>query len=439
MGAVPPRSASPLTLGRVNALLEELSWRGFIAHSTDLDALAAALDSGQVRSYVGFDPTAPSIHMGNLVQLMLSRRLQAHGHRPFLLVGGSTGLIGDPKQSSERNLNPKDLVHEWVERIRSQVSRFVDFEGPNAATVVNNYDWTAELSTLDFLRDIGKHFSVNRMLDREVVKARLESGISYTEFSYMLLQSLDFLELYRRHGVTMQTGGSDQWGNLTSGVELIRRADAGRAHALATPLLTKADGTKFGKTESGTVWLDPQMTSPYAFHQFFLNAEDAMVGTYLRIFSERGRAEIEDLERQSREAPHLRAAQRALADDITDLVHSPTERRAATDAAAALFGRGELAALDPSVLAAVARQLGDATMPWEDPLPRVADVMAAAGVVASKSAARRAIADGGAYLNNQKVTDPEQTVTRDDLLGGKFLVVRRGKRTVGAVRVEHQP
>ena len=438
MGAVLPAGRAPLTLGRVNALLEELSWRGFIAHSTDLDALSAALDSRQVRSYVGFDPTAPSIHMGNLVQLMLSRRLQAHGHRPFLLVGGSTGLIGDPKQSSERNLNPKDLVHEWVERIRSQVSRFVDFDGPNAATVVNNYDWTSELSTLDFLRDIGKHFSVNRMLDREVVKARLESGISYTEFSYMLLQSLDFLELYRRYGVTLQTGGSDQWGNLTSGVELIRRADAGRAHALATPLLTKADGTKFGKTESGTVWLDPQMTSPYAFHQFFLNAEDAMVGTYLRIFSERGREEIEDLERQSREQPHLRAAQRALADDITDLVHSPAERQAATEAAAALFGRGELATLSPPVLAAVTQQLGDVTMPWEDPLPRVADVMAAAGVVPSKSAGRRAIADGGAYLNNAKVADPEQTVTPADLLGGKFVVVRRGKRTVGAVRFEHQ-
>lgn len=429
------RTGAPVPLGRVNALLEELSWRGFIAHSTDLDALAASLDAGQVKSYVGFDPTAPSIHMGNLVQLMLSRRLQAHGHRPFLLVGGSTGLIGDPKQSSERNLNPKDLVHEWVERIRSQVTKFVDFDGPNAATVVNNYDWTSELSTLDFLRDIGKHFSVNRMLDREVVKARLESGISYTEFSYVLLQSLDFLELYRRHGVTMQTGGSDQWGNLTSGVELIRRADGGRAHALATPLLTKADGTKFGKTESGTVWLDPRMTSPYAFHQFFLNAEDAMVGTYLRIFSERGREEIEELERQSLEAPHLRVAQRALADDITDLVHSPEERKAATDAAAALFGRGELTALPTSVLDAVTRQLGDVAMPLSDPLPAVADVMAAAGVVPSKSAGRRAIAEGGAYLNNAKVTDPEQVVSTTDLLAGKFLVVRRGKRTVGAVRV----
>ncbi len=420
----------------MNALLDELTWRGFIAHSTDPDALGAALDAGQVSSYVGFDPTAPSIHMGNLVQLMLSRRLQAHGHRPFLLVGGSTGLIGDPKQSSERNLNPKDLVHEWVERIRSQVSKFVDFDGPAAATVVNNYDWTSELSTLDFLRDIGKHFSINRMLDREVVKARLETGISYTEFSYMLLQSLDFLELYRRHGVTMQTGGSDQWGNLTSGVELIRRADGGKAHALATPLLTKADGTKFGKTESGTVWLDPAMTSPYAFHQFFLNAEDAMVGTYLRIFSERSKEELDELLSAHAEAPHRRLAQRALADDITDLVHSPQERVSATAAASALFGGGELRELDASVLAAVNAELGGKELAVGPEFVPVVDALVAAGVVTSKGAARRAIDEGGAYLNNQKVTDSEQRLTAEDLLAGKYLVVRRGKKTVGALKVE---
>lgn len=426
----------PLGLPGVNALLEELTWRGFIAHSTDTEALSAALDAGGVKSYVGFDPTAPSIHMGNLVQLMLSRRLQAAGHRPFLLVGGSTGLIGDPKQSSERNLNPKDLVHEWVERIRAQVSKFVDFDGPNAATVVNNYDWTSELSTLDFLRDIGKHFSINRMLDREVVKARLDSGISYTEFSYMLLQSLDFLELYRRYGVTMQTGGSDQWGNLTSGVELIRRADAGKAHALATPLLTKADGTKFGKTESGTVWLDPAMTSPYAFHQFFLNAEDAMVGAYLRIFSERPKAELDDLIRQAEEAPHRRVAQRALADDITDLVHSHADRQAATAAAAAIFGTGELRDLSETVLRAVSAELGGAKLASGAELPSVVDLMAAAGIVSSKSAARRAIAEGGAYLNNEKVSDPEQVVTGTDLLLGRFVIVRRGRKTVGAVEIE---
>ncbi len=419
----------------MNALLDELTWRGFIAHSTDPDALSVALDAGQVSSYVGFDPTAPSIHMGNLVQLMLSRRLQAYGHRPFLLVGGSTGLIGDPKQSSERNLNPKDVVHEWVERIRGQVSKFVDFDGPAAATVVNNYDWTSELSTLDFLRDIGKHFSINRMLDREVVKARLETGISYTEFSYMLLQSLDFLELYRRHGVTMQTGGSDQWGNLTSGVELIRRADGGKAHALATPLLTKADGTKFGKTESGTVWLDPAMTSPYAFHQFFLNAEDAMVGTYLRIFSERSKEELDELLREQAEAPYRRIAQRALADDITDLVHSPQDRASATAAASALFGGGELRDLSADVLAAVNTELGGVELPTGASLPTVVEAMAAAGVVPSKSAGRRAVEEGGAYLNNQKVTDPDQLLAVDDLLAGKFVVLRRGKKTVGALKI----
>lgn len=419
----------------MNALLEELSWRGFIAHSTDLDALGATLDAGQITSYVGFDPTAPSIHMGNLVQLMVSRRLQAHGHRPFLLVGGSTGLIGDPKQSSERNLNPKDVVHEWVERIRAQVSKFVDFEGPAAAQVVNNYDWTSELSTLDFLRDIGKHFSVNRMLDREVVKARLESGISYTEFSYMLLQSLDFLELYRRHGVVLQTGGSDQWGNLTSGVELIRRADGGKAHAIATPLLTKADGSKFGKTEGGTVWLDPQMTSPYAFHQFFLNAEDSMVGSYLRIFSERSKDELNEILAQAAEAPHLRVAQRALADDITDLVHSVAERQAATAAAAALFGGGELRELAPDTLAAVHAELGGAQLAVGTDLPNIVDVMVAAGVIASKSAARRAVTEGGAYLNNVKVTDVDHGISDDDLIAGKYLVVRRGRKTVGVLEL----
>lgn len=420
----------------MNAVLDELTWRGFIAHSTDPDALASAFDSGQVSSYVGFDPTAPSIHMGNLVQLMLSRILQSGGHRPFLLVGGSTGLIGDPKQSSERNLNPKDLVHEWVEKIRAQVSRFVDFEGPNAAVVVNNYDWTSELSTLDFLRNIGKHFSVNRMLDREVVKARLESGISYTEFSYVLLQSLDFLELYRRHGVILQTGGSDQWGNLTAGVELIRRADGGKAHALATPLLTKADGTKFGKTESGTVWLDPAMTSPYAFHQFFLNAEDAKVVEYLKIFTRRSAEEIDDLGRQTVEAPHLRAAQRALADDITDLVHSPAERRAAASAAAAIFGRDDLLSLPEQTLRAVVAELGSPPMRVGQELPSVVEVLAAAGVVASKSAGRRAIEEGGAYLNNVKVTDADARVAESDLLHGTFVVVRRGRRTVGALAIE---
>lgn len=419
----------------MNAVLDELTWRGFIAHSTDLDALAAHLDAGPAGFYVGFDPTAPSIHMGNLVQLVLARHLQAAGHRPHLLVGGSTGLIGDPKAAGERVMNPAELVAEWAEKIRGQVSGLIGFDGDNGATIVNNYDWTAQLSTLDFLRDVGKHFSVNRMLDREVVRSRLESGISYSEFSYVLLQSLDYRELFRRHGVTLQTGGSDQWGNITAGVELIRRSEGARVHALATPLLTKADGTKFGKTEQGTVWLDPDMTSPYAFHQFFLNAEDSQVMGYLKIFSPRSREEIDDIGRQQAEKPFLRVAQRALADDVTDLVHGRENRVAAERAASAIFGRSELSELDAGVLAAVSRELGAQEMAAGGELPSVVDALVASGVVASKSAARRAIAEGGAYVNNAKVSDPDAVLAPEDLLQGRYVITRRGKKTVGAVDV----
>lgn len=420
----------------MNALLDDLAWRGFLAHTTDLDALRDDLDAGSVRFYVGFDPTAPSIHMGNLVQLMLARRFQAAGHRPVLVVGGSTGMIGDPKQASERALNEKDVIAAWVERIRAQVSGFVDFDGPAAAIVVNNYDWTAPLSALDFLRDIGKYFSINRMLDREVVKSRLESGISYTEFSYVLLQSLDYLELFRRYGCTLQTGGSDQWGNITAGVELIRRVEGARAHALATPLLTKADGTKFGKTESGTVWLDPSLTSPYAFHQFFLNAEDAMVVSYLKIFSERSHDEIDELARLTAEQPHLRAAQRALADDATDLVHGKAARMAATLAAEALFGRGDLRAIDEALMGQIGRELQSADSALVDgELPSVVDVLVWSGVVASRGEARRAITEGGAYINNVRVSDTEAWLSLDDLLADGYVIVRRGKKTVGAVRL----
>jgi tyrosyl-tRNA synthetase len=420
----------------VNKLLDELQWRGFINDSTDIDELSAHLDNGPIKFYVGFDPSAPSIHMGNLVQLMLVRRFQAAGHKPYLLVGGSTGLIGDPKQSSERNLNPVDVVHGWVERIRSQVSKFVDFSGDAAATLVNNYDWTANLTTLDFLRDIGKHFSVNRMLDREVVKARLESGISFTEFSYVLLQSYDFLRLYSDHGVTLQTGGSDQWGNITAGVELIRRAVGGKAHALSTPLLTKADGTKFGKTESGTVWLDPAMTSPYAFHQFFLNAEDSQVIKYLKIFGNRTRDEIEQLDIETQEHPERRAAQRALADDVTDLVHSVAEREAATAAASAIFGRGELSELPESTLAAVAKELKAPVLETGQELPTVVEALVAAKVVASNGEAKRAIKEGGAYVNNAKVSAQDARIAESDLLAGRYVVVRRGKKTVGAIELK---
>ena len=419
----------------MTGVLDELKWRGLLAESTDEEALAEHFAAGPVSFYVGFDPTAPSLHFGNLVQLILVRHLQAAGHKPYLLVGGATGLIGDPKQAAERVLNPTDVVAGWVERIRQQVSRFVSFEGENGATLVNNFDWTSGMSTIDFLRDIGKHFSVNRMLARDVVRNRLESGISYTEFSYVLLQSMDFLHLFTEHGVTMQTGGSDQWGNITAGVELIRRAAGGRAHAMATPLLTKADGTKFGKTEGGSVWLDAQLTSPYAFHQFFLAAEDSMVGTYLRVFSPRSREEIEEIERQTAEAPHLRAAQRALADDVTDLVHGETERRAAVAAADALFGRGSLQDLPEGTLRAVAKELKASAVPSLDGLS-VASALQTAGVVPSLSAGRRAIAEGGAYVNNAKVTDADAALTAADLLPGGYVVVRRGKRTVGALSVD---
>ncbi|MDR0837279.1 MAG: tyrosine--tRNA ligase [Propionibacteriaceae bacterium] len=421
----------------MNALLDELNWRGFIKTSTDLDALATHLDSGPVCFYVGFDPTAPSLHMGNLVQLMLVRRFQAYGHRPILLVGGSTGLIGDPKQAGERNMNPKDIVAEWVERIRAQVSQFVSFEGDAAATLVNNYDWTAELSTLDFLRDVGKHFPVNRMLERDVVRSRLETGISYTEFSYILLQSYDFLQLYRNHGATLQTGGGDQWGNLAAGVELIRRADGGKAHALATPLLTKADGTKFGKTEAGTVWLDPAMTSPYAFYQFFLNAEDEQVINYAKIFTVRSQEEIAELARSTKEEPHLRMAQRALADDVTDLVHGEEARKDAVAAAAAVFGGADLATISTSALEGVVAELkpGEIAAEADGQLPLVIDALVASGVVKTRGEAKRAIQEGGAYVNNKKVASLDARLEPAALLGAGYAIVRRGKKTVGALRV----
>jgi tyrosyl-tRNA synthetase len=409
-----------------------LIWRGLVANSTDEQALREHLESGPVTFYVGFDPTAPSLHFGNLVQLIVAGHLQRAGHKPLILVGGSTGMIGDPKDSGERTLNSKETVAAWVEKIRSQVSRYVSFSGDNGAEVVNNLDWTGPMSVLDFLRDIGKHFPVNRMLARDVVRNRLEEGISYTEFSYVLLQSMDYLELFRTRHCTLQFGGSDQWGNITAGVELVRRADGARVHALATPLLTKADGTKFGKTESGTVWLDPAMTSPYAFHQFFLNAEDAKVIEYLKVFSPRSREEIDDLARQTAEQPQRRAAQRALADDVTALVHSEADRDAAIAAAGALFGRSDLHDLTESVMGQVVREVGGVELAASEGLPNVVDLLEASGVVASRSAARRAIAEGGAYLNNERVTDPDATVAETDLLHGRYVIARRGKKTVGA-------
>jgi tyrosyl-tRNA synthetase len=420
---------------QVSDVLDELQWRGLVAQSTDEDALRSHLASGPVTFYVGFDPTAPSLHFGNLVQLIVARILQRAGHPPLLLVGGSTGMIGDPKESGERILNSPETVAAWVERIRSQVSRYVDFVGPAQARIVNNLEWTGPMPVLTYLRDIGKHFPINRMLARDVVRNRLEEGISYTEFSYVLLQAMDYRELFRSYGCTLQFGGSDQWGNITAGVELIRRAEGARVHALATPLLTKADGTKFGKTETGTIWLDPELTSPYAFYQFFLNAEDEKVVEYLKVFSPRSRTEITELARQTAEQPQLRVAQRALADDVTALVHSPAERDQVAAAAAALFGGADLRDLDEATLAGVVAEVGGVELGVPPALPSVVEVLERSGVVPSRGAARRAIAEGGAYLNNSRVTDPEAVLRESDLLHGRYIIVRRGKKTVGAVTV----
>ena len=413
-------------------LLDDLVWRGLIAHSTDLGDLREALTSGSVRFYVGFDPTAPSLHMGNLVQLVTARRLQNAGHTPYILVGGATGMIGDPKESSERVLNSLDTVKDWSDRVRRQVEPFVSFEGANAATVVNNYDWTASLSTIDFLRDVGKHFPVNRMLARETVKRRLESGISYTEFSYVLLQSMDFLNLYRDHGVTLQFGGSDQWGNITGGAELIRRPAGGKAHAFATPLITKPDGTKYGKTEADALWLDPEMMSPYAFHQWWLNVDDSQVGELLRIFTFLAREEIEAIEAETAEKAWLRTGQKRLADEVTTFVHGASETEHAKAAAAALFGSGDLHGLSPSTLAAALREAGSTSVPGLVP---VVDLLVETGLASSKGDARRTISEGGAYLNNVRVEDPEAEPATSDLIGGSWLVLRKGKKRFAGVEV----
>jgi tyrosyl-tRNA synthetase len=422
----------------VDDIIEELSWRGLLADTTDIGELRTALSGGRVTFYAGFDPTAPGLHIGNLALLLTMRRLQLAGHRPIGLVGGATGLIGDPSgKSAERVLNPSEVVAQWVERIRGEESRFLDFDsGESSALVVSNLDWTGEMRVLDFLRDIGKHFSVNRMLDRESVKARLEAGgISYTEFSYQLLQAMDYLELYRRHGCTLQLGGSDQWGNLVAGVDLIRRVEGASVHALAIPLVTKADGTKYGKTEGGAIWISADLMPPYAFYQFWLNVADAEVPNLLRVYSFKSREEIDQLVKESEERPAARIGQRALAEEITTLVHGQEETRRAIAASRALFGQGSLTDLDERTLAAVAAEVRAAAIPGNGGLPPVANLMAAAGVAPTVSAARRAIAEGGAYVNNQKVADEKAVPRPEDLLHGRYLILRRGKRTVGAVEV----
>lgn len=412
------------------SLWDELQWRGLVALSTDEAELKAALSGDPITYYCGFDPTAASLHLGNLVQLLTLRRIQLAGHNPLLLIGGSTGLVGDPRPSAERTLNSKETVAEWVDKLARQGARFLSFEGANAARLVNNLDWTAPMSAIDFLRDIGKHFRVGKMLSKDAVSARLNSehGISYTEFSYQILQGMDFLELYRRYNCVLQTGGSDQWGNLTSGTDLIRKVEGASAHILATPLITNSDGKKFGKSEGNAIWLDEDLTSPYAFYQFWLNVEDADVVDRLKVFTFLTRAEIDALAAQTADTPHLRAAQKRLAFEVTALVHSPEDAQAAMDASAALFGQGDLEALDAATLESALRELPNADAA---PETAIAQLLLDTGLVASVSAGRRAIAEGGVYLNNVKVED--EAALAGSWLHGKFAVLRRGKKTLAGL------
>ena len=418
-------------------LIEDLRWRGLLAQSTDETALQEALKK-PMTLYVGFDPTAPSLHAGNLVVLLVLRRVQLAGHNPIALVGGATGLVGDPSgKIEERSLNSTEVVEGWVNRIRKQVSAFLDFNAPkNPAQVVNNLDWTSPLSAIEFLRDIGKHFSVNQMLSKDSVSARLEAGgISYTEFSYQVLQSYDFLELYRRNNCKLQVGGSDQWGNIVAGLDLIRRVEQGSGHALTVPLLMKADGTKFGKTAGGSVWLDPEMTSPYAFFQFWLNSDDKDVINFLRVFSFKSHAEIIELENSHNQNPGLRDAHRALARELTTLVHSAETTERVETAARALFGQGELSELDENTLSSALAELPRTTISTSQEIPSWVDLLVATGVVDSKSAARRVVKDGGAYLNNVKVGSEDFVPTKSDFLCGKYAVLRKGKRDLAAVEL----
>ncbi|NDA82812.1 MAG: tyrosine--tRNA ligase [Actinobacteria bacterium] len=416
-------------------LWDELIWRGSIAQTTDEAALREELNRGGLSFYVGFDPTAPSLHIGNLAIMVVMRRLQLAGHRPIPLVGGATGLVGDPSgRNSERTLNEEAVVATWVERIRVQLSGFLDFEnGTNKAVLANNLDWTAPLSALNFLRDIGKHFSVNQMLSKDSVSSRLESGgISYTEFSYQVLQAFDFLELFRREGCLLQMGGSDQWGNIVAGVDLIRRVEGQSAHALTIPLLVKADGTKFGKTASGSIWLDPSMTSPYAFFQFFLNTDDRDLIALLKSYSFKSPQELEELFKEHEANPGARKAHRALAHEVTSYIHGEEVAGRVEQAARALFGQAELQGLDEETLASAINELPCVEVTDSDSHLWV-DLIAGSGVVDSKSAARRIIKEGGAYINNVKISDENATLNDSDFLFGRIALLRKGKRDLAAV------
>jgi tyrosyl-tRNA synthetase len=411
---------------------DELVWRGLVHVSTDPTELKRLLAGDPITFYCGFDPTAPSLHLGNLVQLLTMRRIQLAGHRPIGLVGGSTGLIGDPKSTTERTLNSKEQVAAWVAMLRAQVERFLSFEGDNAARMVNNLDWTAPMSVIDYLRDVGKHYRVGTMIKKEIVASRLNSdeGISYAEFSYQILQGMDYLHLFREYGCVLQTGGSDQWGNLTSGTDLVHRAEGRSVHAIGTPLITNSDGTKFGKSEGNAIWLDPELCSPYAFYQFWLNSDDADVVARLKVFTFLTRAEIDELARAVAEEPFKRAAQRTLAREVTALVHGEAATDAVIAASEALFGQGDLRALDAATLDAAIAELPTARGAGDTP---IAQLLVDAGLTTSLSESRRAIEQGGVYLNNVRVDDAA-AVLGDGLLAGGAAVLRRGKRTLAGVR-----
>lgn len=418
----------------MSAIWGELNDRGLVAQSTDAQALAKALDSSSLTFYVGFDPTAPSLHVGNLVQILTAKRLQLAGHRPLLIVGGATGLIGDPKPNAERALVEVEVINEWVKRLAGQLAVFFEFNGKNPAQVINNLDWTSEVTALELLRDVGKHFSVNRMLDREAVAARLAGdGISYTEFSYQVLQANDYLELFRRHGAILQTGGSDQWGNITAGADLIRRVTGESVHALTTPLVTKADGTKFGKTEGDSVWLDASMTSPYDYYQFWLNTDDRDIEAFTKMFSPRPVADINDTLAKSAQSPAARLAQRELAVEMTALAHGEQAATRVQAAAAALFGNEDLTAIDADTLQMALTSAGMIEIEGSE-TPSVDHLLQQSGLVESLSAARRAVNEGGAYLNNVKITDPSYRPVESDFLHGQFLVLRRGKKSFAGAR-----
>ena len=426
----------PSTGAKVSNIWQDLQWRGLIAQSTDEKVLADLLNNQSITFYIGFDPTAPSLHLGNLMQILLAKRLQLAGHKPLALVGGATGLIGDPKDTGERNLNEEETVITWTENIAKQLVKYFDFFGDNKCDVVNNFDWTSKIDAISLLRDLGKHFSINRMLEREAVSARLNaSGISYTEFSYAILQANDFLELFNKYNCVLQTGGSDQWGNITAGVDLVRRVKSKTVHALTTPLMVKADGTKFGKTEAGTVWLSPELTSPYSFYQFWLNTDDRDIATLLKFFSFASKEVIEDLIEKVKTDASSRSAQKYLAQELTTLVHSKEQCEQVILASQALFGQGELKDIDKNILVAALSEAGLTKIKLTTEMPNILDILQQTNLCESKSAAKRTVEEGGAYINNVRISDLNWTPTKTDLIHGSLLVVRRGKKVMAGVEI----